>query len=230
VLWVIVVLAVLVLVLLALLLFLWRDRHAGGAGGHGGDGGADDGDESPVVDPDDLIPSTLDEATLPGYLAVRLRGQPSSVDVAALAAGGTAVIDDAAAPAQVVWVNGGDEALVHLDSLTTTITGSTLVVSLDLETDQTGRAPVIVRLSLGDRTDPAGLVATADRIANGHPLLVSRWGDAVTAAVWSGLVGLGVDHADERGGVPGRIAIDRDRLVLHARAPITLQRDALTGT
>ena len=130
---------------------------------------------------------------------------------------------------RVVWVDGGDEALVHLDSLTTKIVGSTLVVSLDLETDQTGRAPVIVRFALGDGSDPAGLVAATDEVAGGHPLLVSRWGEAVTAAAWSALAGLGADHAGQRGGVAGHLTIDSGHLVLRARTPIMLQRNAIVS-
>jgi hypothetical protein len=177
--------------------------------------------EPPVVDPDDVIPSTLDEAQLGGFLGVRLRGRPASLE-----ADGAVVVDDATpdAPGKVVWVDGGDEALVHLDSLTSRIRGRTLVVSLELETDQTGRAPVIVRFALGGPDEPAGLLAATDTVAHGHPILVSRWGAAVQAAVWSSLVALGADHAGQRGGVAGGLAIGEGRLVLRARTPIRLER------
>lgn len=215
-LWVIVVLALLVLVLIiALLLLRSRAEVPGGGGG-----------EPPVIDPADLIPSRLDEQSLPAYLGVRLQGAPSSVDVTALPAGPSSVAGvPSGRPVRVVWVDGGDEALVHLDSLTTSFVGSTIVVSLDLETDQTGRAPVIVRFALGDGSDPAGLVAATDEVAGGHPLLVSRWGEAVTAAAWSALVALGADHAGQRGGVAGHLTIDSGQLVLRARTPITLERN-----
>ena len=222
-LWLTVVLAVLVLVLLVMVLLL-RSR-ADGQHGDGDDGSGDEGDEPPVIDRDDLIPSRLDEHSLPAHLGVRLQGTPSSVDVTTLVAGPSSVAGPPSdTPSRVVWVDGGDEALVHLDSLTTKIVGSTVIVSVDLETDQTGRAPVIVRFALGDGSDPAGLVAATDEVAGGHPLLVSRWGEAVTAAAWSALVGLGVDHADQRGGVAGRLTIDSGHLDLRARTPITLQR------
>ena len=218
-LWVIVVLALLVLVLLIALLLRLARSDVPGSGG----------DEPPVIDPADLIPSRLDEQSLSAYLGVRLQGAPSSVDVTALPAGPSSVAGASGPPSRVVWVDGGDEALVHLDSLTTKIVGSTLLVSLDLETDQTGRAPVIVRFALGGGSDPAGLVAATDEVAGGHPLLVSRWGEAVTAAAWSALVGLGVDHADQRGGVVGHLTIDSGHLVLGARTPITLQRNAIVS-
>lgn len=222
-LWLTVVLAVLVLVLLVMLLLL---RSRADDESSGGEGSGDEGDEPPVIDRDDVIPSRLDERSLPAHLGVRLQGTPSTVDVTTLPAGPSSVADLASdTPSRVVWVDGGDEALVHLDSLTTKIVGSTLIVSLDLETDQTGRAPVIVRFALGDGSDPAGLVAATDAVAGGHPLLVSRWGDAVTAAAWSALVGLGVDHADQRGGVAGRLTIDSGHLDLRARTPITLHRE-----
>jgi hypothetical protein len=220
VLWVIVVLALLALVLLiALLLLRSRSDVPGGGGG-----------EPPVIDPADLIPSRLDEQSLPAYLGVRLQGTPSSADVTAVPAGPSSVAGvPSGPPSRVVWVDGGDEALVYLDSLTTKIVGSTLVLSLDLETDQTGRAPVIVRFALGDASDPAGLIAATDEVAGGHPLLVSRWGEAVTAAAWSALVGLGADHASQRGGVAGHLTIDSGHLVLRARTPITLQRNGIVS-
>lgn len=168
----------------------------------------------------DVIPATLDEKSLSGYLGVRLAGTSSAVGVD----GGGSVLAAAARTDRVVWVDGGDEALVHLDSLTTRISGNTLVVSVDLETDQTGRAPVIVRIALGDAKDPAGLVGTTDQVAHGHPLLVSRWGSVVQAAVWSGVLSLGADFAKQSGGVAGRVAIEKGGLLLQARAPITLQR------
>lgn len=220
-LWVIVVLALLVALLLALLVLRSRSDVPGCGGGE------PPVDEPPVIDPADLIPSRLDEQSLPAYLGVRLQGAPSSADVTALQAGSSSVAGASSAPlSRVVWVDGGDEALAHLDSLTTRIVGSTLVISLDLETDQTGRAPVIVRFALGDGSDPASLVAAADEVAGGHPLLVSRWGEAVTAAAWSALVGLGVDHASQRGGVAGQLTIDSGHLVLRPRTPITVQRSA----
>ena len=156
-----------------------------------------------------------------------LQGAPSSVDATALLAWLSSVAGvPSGPPSRVVWVDGGDEALVDLDSLTTKLVGATLVVSLDLETDQTGRAPVIVRFALGDGSDPAGLIAATDEVAGGYPPPVSRWGEAVTAAAWSALIGLGVDHADQRGGVAGHLTIDSGYLVLQGRMSVTmLQRN-----
>jgi len=55
------------------------------------------------------------------------------------------------APAPVIWVDGGDEVLVHLESVQAKmLDGGVLLVSVDLETDQTGRTPLIVRLALAN--------------------------------------------------------------------------------
>src|SRR5690348_16761582 len=55
----------------------------------------------------------------------------------------------ASPPERVVWVDGGDEVLVHLDSVMTQIVGAAVLVSIDLETDQTGRTPLVVAFAIG---------------------------------------------------------------------------------
>jgi len=120
---------------------------------------------------------------------------------------------------RVVWVDAGDEALVHLDSVAARIVGTTLIMSVDLETDETGRAPVIVRFALGTRDDPGGLLAATDEVPHGPASLVSRWGAAVQIALWNSLLSLAVDLAAQHGGEPSALAIDDGRLVLRTAAP-----------
>lgn len=155
-------------------------------------------------------PERFDETALAAELGLRLVGTPA----------------DGSEPAsdqtykQVVWVEAGDEVLVHLDSLRVRLVGRTLLVSLELESDQTGRGAVVVGFGLGDGSDGAGLVVTADGVAHGHPLLASRWGTAVRASVWNSLLGMAEDHADERGLAPAALSAVGGELRIGVGAPL----------
>jgi hypothetical protein len=154
------------------------------------------------------IPDQFDAPALSSALEVRLQGTPA---------------DGRAAPAavsnQVLWVDSGDEVLVHLDSIQARILDKLLLVSIDLESDQTGRTPLIVGFALGSATDPAGLVATTDEYPRGDGRLAARWGEAVQAALWSTLLNLSQEHAAERGKAPVGISASPGALTLHAGNP-----------
>ena len=120
------------------------------------------------------------------------------------------------APSKAIWVEGGDEVLVHLDSIQTRILDGMLLVSVDLESDQTGRATMVVPLALGGANDPAGLVAVTDQFPRGNGLLASRWGEALQAAVWATILGIASDHAGERGAAPVGISTAAGTVTLHA--------------
>jgi hypothetical protein len=174
--------------------------------------GERDGDTSRRPPPGHSVPSSFDTTTLAAAVGVRLAGTPLP---------GTTPVG-ATAPAEVVWVDGGSEVLVHLDSLQTRMLDGTLLVSLDLETDETGRSPVVVSFALGSPGDPAGLIAVTDEVPDGDPLITARWGRAVQTAVWSSLLALVSDHADERRAAPRGIAVSAGRLDLHAGAALHL--------
>jgi len=125
----------------------------------------------------------------------------------------------AAPPATVVWVDGGDEVLVHLDSLATQIVGSTVLVSLDLETDQTGRATLVVAFAVAG-TDEFGLVAATDELPRGNGLLCARWGTAVRDAAWNALLSLAGDHATQRGLAPHGFSVTNGAFHLSAVARV----------
>jgi hypothetical protein len=91
----------------------------------------------------------------------------------------------AAAQKAVIWVDRGDEVLVHLDSVRVKIADRLLLMSVDLETDQTGRTPLIAAFALGDDKDPAGLVAVTDDLPRGNGVLASRWGKILQEALWA---------------------------------------------
>jgi hypothetical protein len=120
----------------------------------------------------------------------------------------------------VVWVDGGDEVLVHLDSIATSVVGSTVLVAIDLETDQTGRTTLVVAFALGtDGGDGAGLVSVTDQLPRGNAVLVARWGKTVREAAWSALLSLATDHATERGMTPHGFSVTGGQIHLTAATP-----------
>ncbi len=127
----------------------------------------------------------LNETTLAAALAARLGGSS--------AANGSA--PPAAPQKAVIWVDRGDEVLIHLDSVRVKIADRLLLVSVDLETDQTGRTPLVTAFALGDDKDPAGLVAVTDTLPRGNGVLASRWGGILQEALWASVLGIATDHA-----------------------------------
>jgi hypothetical protein len=162
------------------------------------------------VSPSPQIPDKFDEKTLAAELSVRLAGCRADGSSTPIPAGVKSVI----------WVDRGDEVLVHLDSIRTKLLNNNLLVSVDLETDQTGRSPLIVVLAFGSSTtDPAGLVATTDEYPRGHGQLASRWGRPLQAAVWASVISLAQDHAAQHSLAPQTIAVTAGALQFQAGAP-----------
>jgi hypothetical protein len=191
----IVLVAILVVLVLVLLLMRAVSRLPGAGGGTGGGGGP-------------AIPGQITGTDVASYLAVRLAGTPAD---------GSA--PPAANPSSVVWVDSGDEVLVHLDSTTTQIAQQSLLVSIDLECDQTGRTPLVVAFALPP-DDTAGLVVATDEYPRGNGLLAARWGAAVQAAVWSAFLSLASDHAAQHGQVPRALAVADGNLHLISGQPL----------
>lgn len=155
-------------------------------------------------------PQQIDPATITTELGVRLAG--TGADGSHSPAG--------TRPQKVVWVDAGDEVLVHLDSITVRILANALLVSVDLETDQTGRTPLIVSLALSIGNDSAGLVAVTDELPRGNGLLAARWGPALQAAVWASLLGLAQDLGAKQNGVPRALSLAAGKLNLQAGPPL----------
>ncbi len=155
------------------------------------------------------VPGKFDEAALATTLGMRLVGTPAN-----------GAAPDGVAPSKVVWVDHGDEVLVHLDSTRVRMLDGSLLVSVDLETDQTGRQPLVLAFALGGHNDPAGLVAVTDELPRGNTMLASRWGAALQAAVWSSVLGLASDHADDVRQAPHGITVSAGELRLHRGSPL----------
>jgi len=163
------------------------------------------------------IPDNFGEADLPAALTTRLMGTPAN-GVPANTAPATA--------SSVIWVNGSNEVLVHLDSTQVRILDGMLLVSVDLETDQTGRTPLICSFALSTAADPAALLATTDEYPQGDGLLAACWGQQLQQAVWSSILSLANDHADERSLAPRGLVASAGKLSLSAGAPIALKGTA----
>jgi hypothetical protein len=195
----VVLLVVLVILVLVIVLLVVRGLAGRGSGSTGtGTGTGTSTGTGPV------IPDQLAGPDVARYLAVRLAGTTAD---------GSA--PPASVPARVVWVDHGDEVLVHLDSTTTQIAGRSLLVSIELECDQTGRTPLVVAFAL-PLDEAAGLVLATDEYPRGNGLLAARWGPAVQSAAWSALLTLAGDHAAERDLAPRGLTVTGGQLRLIA--------------
>jgi hypothetical protein len=96
-----------------------------------------------------------------------------------------------------------------------------VLVSVDLETDQTGRTPLVCSFAVSSAGELGGLVATTDDLPRGLGTLASAWGQQLQTAVWSTLMGLVNDHASERSLTPRAISASAGTLSLHAGAALT---------
>jgi hypothetical protein len=166
--------------------------------------------------PTRAIPDRLRESEIARELSVRLAGAMAD---------GSQPPAPGGPPARVVWVDAGDEVLVHLDSVKTRVRGRSLLVSVDLETDQTGRSPLVVAFAIGARGEQAGLFAVTDEVPHGHPALAARWGAVLQDAIWSGLLAVAKDHAAERGQWPAGIFTENGGLHLVAGLAIAVTEE-----
>ena len=123
----------------------------------------------------------------------------------------------------VVWVDRGDEVIVHLDNLRAKTADRVLLLSVDLETVQTGRTPLICVFAVGNDKDPAGLVAVTDELPRGNGVLAARWGKILQEALWSSLLAISADHAAGTKATAIGISVTAGSLALHTSpTPIRL--------
>jgi hypothetical protein len=139
----------------------------------------------------DLVPGP---PATPGELA-----PPASLDAEALHELVPLAVGAAEEP-RVVWQAAGSEVLVHLDATRVVTHEGLVLINLVLETEQTGRADVIVPFAVGSPEQPAGMVVMAERKPRGPAILVDRWGEAIVAAAWQALL----DIADAAARASGR--------------------------
>jgi len=158
------------------------------------------------------VSNPVNEAELAAELAVRLVGSSSD---------GSQLVNLNATT--IIWVEHGDEVVVHLDSVQVRILTTSLLVSADLETDQTGRSTLVTAFALGGATDPAGLTAVTDDLPKGLGALSARWGKTLQAAIWASLLGFAQDAAAQQGGAPIGLAVSQGSLTVIAGTPLSAQ-------
>ncbi len=169
----------------------------------------------PTCPPPYTIPDQLGETDLTTQISVRLIGTTANGVPLATAPTGTP-------PAtKVIWVDHGNEVLVHLDSTAVRILDRMVLVSVDLETDQTGRTPLVCSFAVSGAGELGGLVATTDELPRGSGALASSWGQQLQSAIWSSLMGLVNDHASERSLTPRALSASAGTLSLQAGAALT---------
>lgn len=173
-------------------------------GGNGGDGGTGQICFPPAVSDQYAAPQ------LAAAISVRLAGAPAD--------GSSAPASSPSGP--VIWVDRGDEVLVHLESTQILIQNENVLVSVDLETDQTGRQTLVIAFSFCTGADGAGLVAATDELPRGNGLLAARWGQALQSAVWATLLNMAQQHAFERQMAPLGFTVKGNTLNFNAGTPL----------
>lgn len=158
------------------------------------------------------VANPINETQLVTELASRLPG--TSAD-------GSQLVN--VSPTTIIWVERGDEVVVHLDSVQVRLLPGSLLVSIDMETDQTGRATLVAAFALGGAGDPAGLVAVTDDLPKGLGTLTARWGKILQSAIWASLLGFAVDAAAQQGGAPIGLAVSQGSLAVIAGTPLSAQ-------
>ncbi len=169
----------------------------------------------PCPPPPYKIPDQLGETDLTAQISVRLMGTTANGVPLPATPAGTPL------PTKVIWIDHGNEVLVHLDSTSVRILDRTVLVSVDLETDQTGRTPLVCSFAVSGAGELGGLVATTDELPRGLGSLASAWGQQLQSAVWSSLMGLANDHAVERSLTPRALSAAAGTLSLQAGAALT---------
>jgi hypothetical protein len=101
-----------------------------------------------------------------------------------------------------LWEERGDRVLVHAAAATAEVHAQGIIVTVPLETAETGRATVTVALALASGDESPDCVMATDEDAEGHPILAGRWGAALQDAIHDALLGLLEDEAKAGGGEP----------------------------
>lgn len=154
----------------------------------------------------------LDERTLAAALRSALAGSPAYEER-------DANVTSAAAPLRVIWTHDGDEVLVELGGLAVRLGGGAVDVTVDLESDETGRHALSVALVLGDDPRPTQVRAGIEGGVRGDPQLAARWGAVLERAVWSALLSVVDARASAAGGIAAGASVRDGRLRVTLQPP-----------
>lgn len=131
----------------------------------------------------------------------------------ALAALGRLPAGEADLPGVVVWENGGASLALGLDELAVEVTDGEILVTVPVFCDQLPdrRADVRILFAVGSRDRPAGLLAATPKEPQGPRLVVTAWGERLTALAWQAVL-------DTAAGVAASVGTDTDGTPLVATA------------
>jgi hypothetical protein len=156
----------------------------------------------------------------PGTVAEPVRVDPKRLMVGAR----RAAVEAAGAPS-VVWTQGADALLVHVDGVKVRTGDGVVMVFVDVACDQLeGPATIQVGFAVGTEKRPTGMLAAATR-PDGPPLVVDRWTDALVAFAWQTLLDAAAGAAAEAGEdadgaalIPAALTASREGLVVTPQA------------
>lgn len=105
----------------------------------------------------------------------------------------------------VVWRDGQDELIVFASGIRVILRTGLVLVGVPVYCDQTGRAEVTIVFAVGGSDAPTGLVMATETTPRGPDVIVSRWGDQLTAVGYDALLrvaagvtsAIGADVMDE---------------------------------
>lgn len=103
---------------------------------------------------------------------------------------GERLIPGAPASKQIVWLDNGDQVLIHGESLKARLTGGWLICDLDLEAAPSGKQTVQFVYFLGNGTAGGGLNAgcTINAPTAGAAQLADRWGAVIQRVIWDAIL------------------------------------------
>jgi hypothetical protein len=123
--------------------------------------------------------------------------------------------------ARIVWSRAGSEIAVQPGRFVATTADGGIVVTVPVQTEQTGAVDVQVPLAAGTGQRDAGLLLSTSSRPLGPAIVVDRWGEALVALVWQALLQVAVALAaragtDDRGEplVPASLRAGREGLTV----------------
>ena len=91
-------------------------------------------------------------------------------------------------PPPILWDDGANRLLVHLDQAVLTFGDGIVDVAIGVECDQTGPAPVTCTFVTSSPDRPGGFVWASEDRPRGPAAVVELWGEALIGLCWRALV------------------------------------------
>jgi hypothetical protein len=114
-------------------------------------------------------------------------------------AAGAAAGDNSLTARPLLWDNGVDQLLVHLNKASVVLADGVVDLHFAVECDQTGVAEVVATYVTASPDKPHGFVFATEDKPRGPAVVVQVWGEALVALGWRALVELARMVAGTRG-------------------------------